>query len=30
LRDIKLLRKSKLDDGVIKFSKATAKVKTAA
>jgi len=30
LRDIKLLRKSKLDDGEIKFSKATAKVKTAA
>ena len=30
LRDIKLLRKSKLDDGVIKFSKATAKVETAA
>lgn len=30
LRDIKLLRKSKLDDSVIKFSKATAKVKTAA
>ena len=30
LRDIKLLRKSKLDDGVINFSKATAKVETAA
>jgi hypothetical protein len=28
LRDIKLLRKSELDDGVLKFSKATARVKS--